>query len=506
MLAMSLLTFYFFMRKHIHYFLFIVLLCLFWGCYEGVLQHVIYYQEQHHLFLFSCEYFHQTILSEGWTGYLGNFLVQFFYYPRWGSLLLAGMIASLYLLVYKLFYWVTGRLDCMQVSLIPSLYFFLKVMKPDYQLGELVVVWLVMLVLAVGAWLFADRLRNLTDRWPVWVMKPYVFWLIASVGIGSVGFISFLRFVDNYNMGEYRMIMADKAVKERKWDEVLEQTELYLNSGRNNQLMFYFRNLAWYHQGELLNHLLDYSNKYGVQSLYFPWNGDSRESEYGHYIYEDLGYINEANRWVFESMVVWGEVAPHLIDLAKYNILIDRPAVAQCFINRLKQSAFYGKQALELEQYLQEGKVPGLYLALPNHVEGKPRFANILNIGPELYYLCEQSGNNNMAFEYLIADLLLSNQVVRLVQVLKDFPLYTQRLGHFPPILEEALYIYKLGVGEEKFQESGLSISSRVEDCFRRYYSLYQQKDYKTLYAEFGQSYWYYLHFLSPYGTKIITD
>lgn len=73
-------------------------------------------------------------------------------------------------------------------------------------------------------------------------------------------------------------------------------------------------------------------------------------SEYGHILYEELGYINEAQRWEFESMVVWGETAPHLINLAQYNIVNHRPLVAQRFINKLKQSLFYREKALLLEK------------------------------------------------------------------------------------------------------------------------------------------------------------
>ena len=483
-----------------------LLAILFMVCYEGVLAHVITYQEQHHLFLFSYEYFQRTLLSGGWTEYLGSFFVQFFYYHALGSALLSLMIASIYLMLYKSFYWITGRLDLLQLSLIPSAYFFLKSMAPDYSLGILVITWVVLLFVTLVCRLVSTITRRWFAKCPEWKVKPLIYWLITAACISVYGFISFSKFVTNYNMGEYRMIMADKAVKERKWDEVLDQTERYLRSGRMNQLMFYYRNMAWYHKGELLNHLLDYPHRFGVKSLYFPWNSDSRESEYGYAVYEQLGYINEANRWEFEAMVVWGESAPHLIRLAQYNILINRPKVAQRFINVLKKSGFYRGIAKELEENLREGKVPGLRLALSNEVKGKPRFANIINLGPELHYLCQQDDSNNMAFEYLLADLLLSNQVVRLMKALNTFPNYTKRIGKFPFILEEALYIYKIGVGDEKFEEFGLSISPRTEQRFSRYYSLYQQNDVNALRAEFGHSYWYYLHFLSPYGTKIITE
>ncbi len=494
------------MKRYIHFLLFAIMLVLFVVCYEGVLKHIIFYQEQHHLFLFSFEYVRNTVSSDGWIVLLGNFLVQFFYFPTLGGMLLALLIASLYLMLYKSFYWLTGCVDVLQVSMLPSLFFFLKSMGPDYELGILVLTWLVVAVVAFICWLLSKRLRcGLWKKGPSWSVKPLVFWGLTLLCVGVYGFISFSKFVENYNMGEHRMIMADKAMKERKWDEVLAQTEAYLRSGRNNQLMMYFRNMAMYHKGGLLEHLLDYPVPFGVQALYFPWKSDSRESEYGHYIYEELGYVNEANRWEFESMVVWGEVAPHLINLASYNILINRPKVAQRFINVLKQSAFYRQKAKELEGYMADGRVPNMRLALSNATEEKPRFANILNLGPELNYLCKEDKWNDMAFEYLLADLLLSNQLVRLIETLKDFPEYVKRLGRFPMILEEALYIYKLGVGEERFRESGLAISPQTEERFRRYYALYQRQDTRDLKQSFGRSYWYYLHFESPYGTKIIT-
>ena len=75
--------------------------------------------------------------------------------------------------------------------------------------------------------------------------------------------------------------------------------------------------------------------------------------------------------------------------------------------------------------------------------ESPARFANVLNIGPELQYLCEKDSTNRMAFEYLMCDLLLSNQVVRFVDNLKlyasfDYP-------RMPRLFEEALFMYRSG-------------------------------------------------------------
>lgn len=62
-------------------------------------------------------------------------------------------------------------------------------------------------------------------------------------------------------MSEHRMIMAEKSVKEKNWENVLTQTEKYINSGRTNQLISYFHNLALYHtENCLINYSITHKN------------------------------------------------------------------------------------------------------------------------------------------------------------------------------------------------------------------------------------------------------
>ena len=87
------------MRKQLHYILFIVLFIIYASCYQDVLSHIIFYQEQHHLFLFSTAYFTHSLHTEGWMSWLTDFLIQFFHLPLLGSCLMAGILSSVYLLV-----------------------------------------------------------------------------------------------------------------------------------------------------------------------------------------------------------------------------------------------------------------------------------------------------------------------------------------------------------------------------------------------------------------------
>lgn len=99
-------------------------------------------------------------------------------------------------------------------------------------------------------------------------------------------------------MKERLLLEAETYVINKEWDKVL------ICSGKlrgNNQLMEYFRNMALFHTGRMPYDLLKYPQSKGVASLYLPWTGEARRSRYGHYIYEQLGYINEAHRWAFEA-------------------------------------------------------------------------------------------------------------------------------------------------------------------------------------------------------------
>lgn len=488
-----------------YYYLIISLLfvvCFFCFYEEGILAHVLYYQEQHHLFLFSKTYSLHQIQTEGFSAYIATFFIQFFYYPIIGSSVMAFLLVSVSLLTQVILQRLTRREDILQLSLIPSIYFLICFTSVEYPVSTLVE-WLLGLLLIAGIVSFPLPIWKIFSWLPntnhLHIKYKYLISTIAVLLYAGGGFYFFVR---TYNNGERIMVLSEKLVKEKEWDRVLNLTKSYQQPrGGGNQLIAYFYHLALYHNGRLAYDLFETPQVLGVKSLYFPWQSNSRESEYGHYLYEDLGSINEAHRWEFEAMVVWGETAPHLCNLIRYNIVNDRPLVAQRFINVLKQSLFYRDQALAFEQMIREAKVPGL-TPIPVDETKPSRFANVFNIGPDLQYICERSPENRMAFEYLMSDLLLSNQLVRFAENLPRIRAFSY--AQMPRIYEEALYIYKIGVNPETYQKVGINIGIETERRFERYYTLYKQENRSALKAEFGNTYWYYLHFISPYGSKII--
>lgn len=490
--------------KRLPCYLFVILFILYFTAYQGALSHVIYYHEQHHLFLFSQAYYYHSIHTAGLLSYVTDFLIQFFYIPALGSTLLAGILAGIYGFTSRIVSIFLGKRDILQLSLLPSIYLFFYTMQIDHSLTLVIGSFLAVLALYLVGCLLEKFSRLLPLFHFKYKISSKVTTWITAVCMLVYTFLGSYYFLTHYNRSERIMLKAEQYVKSKDWYKVVDYTKKYLDAGHYNQLIAYFYHLALARSGALSYHLLDYPQVQGVKGLYLPWNSDSRESEYGHFLYEELGYINEAQRWEFEAMVVWGETAPHLINLAKYNIVNHRPLVAQRFINKLKQSLFYRTTALELENCLHTGKVHGLRNALYKQQDIPARFANVLNIGPELQYLCEADSTNRMAYDYLMSHLLLSNHVVRFVDNLKQMSRF--QIKKMPPVYEEALYIYKLGVSPEQFAAVGIDVSPGTEARFNRYYQLVQSKQLEALKQEFGNTYWFYLNYISPYGNKVLTN
>lgn len=454
--------------KHIHWLLFALLFGLLLFMFMDSLAYLFPYHEQQQLFLFTNSYLESYLSEPGKTGeYLANFVIQFFYLPYTGKIVLAFILSCLYLLPTLTIRRLTGKRDPLQIALLPSLYLFIQFESSDFEISRITSLFCIFLITCLLSLLHRKTFCYasipcflLTGFALGWIYPVVVFIILLLTALSACilpRFISnpktqksctilclivyasctFYSFIRTYNMRERLLIETELHVKKQEWDQVLTLAKKYRGK---SQLMDYFCNMALYHTGRMPYDLLNYPQSYGINSLFLPWVSDPRQSRYGHYLYEQLGYINEAQRWASEALVVYGETAPTLLNLVRYNIVNGRQEVAMRFIRILKQSLFYSKQAEEYERLVPTGEVPGL-APVPQQKEKKARFANIQNLGPELIFICEQDSTNRMAFEYLMSYLILSKKTRLFVE-------YLPRIKQFsypgmPPLYQNILDNYK---------------------------------------------------------------
>ena len=109
----------------------------------------------------------------------------------------------------------------------------------DHSLTLIIGVFLGLLILGCIAFFISGIWKNITlHRINVPGKKKKLIISTALITIYAIG--ACYIFIHSYNMPERIMIMAEKSVKEKNWENVLTQTEKYINSGRTNQLISYF--------------------------------------------------------------------------------------------------------------------------------------------------------------------------------------------------------------------------------------------------------------------------
>lgn len=453
--------------------------------------HVMFYQEQHHLFLFTSDYFASALHSGGWPGYLGAFIVQFYHIPWLGASIVALLTACAYLLTEDLIRRLTGLRDRLQLGAAAAVGLYSTLDQLAETPG-----WLVIAVGALAiAWLAALALRRwlpVASRKPLTAAQAAVPVILAAAYIGA----GFYLQVRQFNFKERAMIRAERAVKQQRWDEALEITDRYLAYGFRNRLMLYLRNIALANKGELVERMFEQPMCFGAEGLFFPWNSNSHDTEYGHMAHELTGNLNAAHRWAFEAMSVWGETAPNLINLARYNVAMGRPKVAQRFINRLRHSLFYRDEAARLQRQALGETPPAAHYAYAGCPDASSRkYINNAYPANELIYILKADSANAMARQYLTALLLSTNDLDALAANLPAGQPLQQNA-------EEAMLLYSLEQQSTPLSELGLAVSDATRQRYKRLNDLRTKGDTRTLDAEFGASFWGYLINHSPYGTQ----
>ncbi len=447
--------------------------------------HAIFYQEQHRLFLFTADYFTSTVKSGGFLQWLGDFFIQFYYYPLLGASIVGAILAGVYLLVESIIRVVTGRRDFLQLGVIAAggLYFTLCGLEQSLAVAFCVLVGLAIVRLVLLC--FKRWLPKPKGAEPVAVKIAL---LIVALAVAYI-YCGYWLIVKDYNRAERAMLRTEKAIKNHDWDRAIALSDQYLSTGHSNKLILYFRSIALAHKGQLLEHLFDFPQNFGQQALAFPWSGDSREAEYGHLVHEITGDINAAHHWAFEAMTVWGETAPHLLDLTRYNMALGRPAVARKFARRLSHSLFYHGEANRLLKEIDAGSRGDLRYALADKKPANISWINVKDFSPNLMQNYLADPQNKITRQYLLASMLLNNYLRTLIPMLTYDDLQIENI-------REAVLLYSLDPQATPLSTYGIEVNDATGKRFAPFFQNMHAGRRELQQAEYGKTFWYYVHYL----------
>jgi hypothetical protein len=299
-----------------------------------------------------------------------------------------------------------------------------------------------------------------------------------------------------HNPQTSRVVELERLIFAEKWDEAIRFQE---KKPTRNLIGEYFYNVALSETDQLCDRLFFGSQDFATGALILPWSNEHLNR--GAYFYYSIGLMNEAHRWAYEEMVVYGYRPQGVKMLAKTSLINGDYRMARKYINILKKTIYYRDLAKKLERMVDD----------PSLISSDPELGAKLKILPKsnffiqfnepqnnLALLSESQPDNRKAFEYYVAGLLLTKKVEILVSNIKIM----KEIGYtrIPRHIEEAILMYYNSTNTLP-DLGGLTISKESQIRFDQYFATYIQarKNPSTLKqkmeAGFSNTFWYYFHF-----------
>ena len=306
---------------------------------------------------------------------------------------------------------------------------------------------------------------------------------------------------------EYVLGLQRSVVKE-KWDEVLKSAQKY--SGKTPAYGCSMINLALAKKGELAERALDFPQT-GEEGLLQPLNNDYFSMFCNTYVYELLDVANEGLHWNIELSISLGDnPPPYLLKrTAELLMKLGKESAAVKYLKNLLVVPFYKDWAkenlariskVEFQRKLQLNVPYQADIAGKTVVQERTDdfFVGIYGLLYDLYQLSVLRPNNEAVRDYLLTGLLLQKDVMAFYDHFRRY--YPEgRSSNLPRLYREALVSIRFSsVDPNVFLK--YEVKGNEQDRFRIYINRYKAFSDKKLAAqalekEFGNTYWYYLHF-----------
>jgi len=324
---------------------------------------------------------------------------------------------------------------------------------------------------------------------------PYKKYLNPGSGI-LVLFLTLVFIIDRYNPQTERVIHLEELVFAEKWDKVIEYQEKY---PAENMIGEYFYNIALSETDQLCDRLFYGRQDFGAGSLILPWSDE--HLPWGAYFNYSTGLINEAHRWAYEEMVVYGYRPQNLKMLVKTNLINGHYRMAEKYISILNRSLFYRSWAGEFDKLAGDSAAIRAHTELGKRVIILPKddfFIYLEEPQNNLPLLLDANKGNRKAFEYITAWLLLTKNVETIVSDAGKL----KEIGYqkIPRHIEEALLIHYSST-KVMPDLGGLKISAETLTRFEQYTTAFKSlRQTSTLNKEamqkrFGNTFWFYFQF-----------
>jgi len=299
------------------------------------------------------------------------------------------------------------------------------------------------------------------------------------------------------NASREEIMAYDYYCRTKRWDRIIQMAN---RKSPTLPMTVTCLNLALYKTGQLPEKMFEYFQN-GPEGLLPTFQRDFMISTVGGEPYYYLGFVNTAQRYAFEAMEALPDFQKSVRSfqrLAETNLINGHYALADKYLSFLGNTLFYKKWAKETRTYLYN----------EDKINAHPEWGEIRRFQTKIDFLFnekekdkmlitffQQSRDNRMSYEYLLAYALLTKDIV-------NFPAFSMAQKDFsypvvPKSYQEAL-IYIWGLSHNELTDSiPFPVSNSVKQAVEAYAQIYtnSQMPEPLLRKRFSKTFWYYLHF-----------
>lgn len=353
---------------------------------------------------------------------------------------------------------------------------------------QMAYLWVLIIVLTIFLPYFPP-ITNKQIRRILFPVQAVVLVLTAYIGIWRIAYPN--------NASKEEIMAYDYYCRMKKWDKIIQMAN---RKSPSVPMTVACLNLALYQTGQLPERMFDYFQN-GPEGLLPTFQRDFMIATVSGEPYYYLGFVNTAQRYAFEAMEALPDYQKSVRSfkrLAETNLINGDYKLAGKYLHFLENTLFYKKWAKETRTYLYND----------DKINVHPEWGKIRRFQTKVDFLFnekekdkmlavffQQSRDNRMAYEYLLAYALLAKDIQKFPELFlleKDFSYPV-----IPKSYQEAL-IYIWGLSHNELTDSiPFPVNNSVKQAVETYAQIYTSSSMPEplLKQRFSKTFWYYLHF-----------
>jgi hypothetical protein len=349
-------------------------------------------------------------------------------------------------------------------------------------------------------WIVASFAKYISGWMPYKKIEklPFVLKLAAGTILIAGGTIYLTR--DPFIDIKRHVLLVNRAVMDERWPDVLRLTKYCTNE---TPLILSQSNLALYQSGILLDSMFAYPQSKGTLGLLMNQTWCASWPKEASNIFWKLGLVNESLHWGHEAFERKGPTPELLKRLGMIYMMKGENNAASHYLLNLKNVLFQVSTAEKL-MCLNENPAQFAQDSMCQYIQSCMLVEDLVSgnriTSPELEQLVKRNPKNKMAFEYQIANHLLSANIRGVWDHVPDF-----RELNYPKIprhVQEAMIIAATMIPNFDVNQLKGWVDPNTFERFMGYRKVLAGHQENRIDARpelqewYGDTYWYYLMFV----------